>query len=494
MASPGRTRRARPEATIEPPGHKVPHALVARVPTVLPTRRRVVALTFDAGANDAGLPKIAATLRRLRVPATFFMTGHFARFYPRWARSVAARWPIGNHTMNHVGLTALSDAQVRREVVDAQEAIRGVTGREPQPLFRFPYGDENARTLRIVNSLGYAAVGWTVDTAGWLGTSGGQSVASVVARALEGLRPGAIILMHVGSNPGDGSTLDADGLATTIRRIESRGYTFATLPQGYAAAYPSWRVDARRNRRSLTGTRSAPWPGSGPASPATLGKFLRLGFPIYCGAPRGRYVALTFDDGPGSGTVAALAMLRRFGERATFFLVGRNLARWPGVPRAELTVGVVGDHTWTHPFLTHLAPPQMDAEIARTKTALVRATGAAVRLFRPPYGLRDAAVDREAGRLGMLDVLWSLDSRDSYPPPGASAAEIVRTLARLLRPGSIVLMHENLRQTMDALPAVLRGLHARGLRSVTVPELLALDPPSLAQLRAGIAGCAGRRT
>jgi len=136
---------------------RVPQELVGDVPTVLPTRRRIVALTFDAGANDAGLPKIAATLRRLRVPATFFMTGHFARFYPGWARFVAARYPIGNHTMNHVDLNGLSDAQVRREVVDGAEAIRRVTGRSPQQLFRFPYGSESARTLGIVNALGYAA-------------------------------------------------------------------------------------------------------------------------------------------------------------------------------------------------------------------------------------------------------------------------------------------------------------------------------------------------
>jgi peptidoglycan/xylan/chitin deacetylase (PgdA/CDA1 family) len=89
----------------------------------------------------------------------------------------------------------------------------------------------------------------------------------------------------------------------------------------------------------------------------------------------------------------------------------------------------------------------------------------------------------------MLDVLWSLDSGDSYPPPGASAGKIVRTLARLVRPGSIMLLHENRRQTMAALPAVLRELRARGFRAVTVPELLAVDPPSVAQLRAGFSGC-----
>jgi peptidoglycan-N-acetylglucosamine deacetylase len=198
---------------------------------------------------------------------------------------------------------------------------------------------------------------------------------------------------------------------------------------------------------------------------------------------------MTFDDGPGRDTAAALAVLRRFGERATFFLVGRNLARWPRLPRAELGLGAVGDHTWTHPFLTRLPSTEVDTEMARTQAALARATGAAIPLFRPPYGFHDHAVDREARRLGMLETLWSLDSGDSYPPPGAGAAKIVRTLTRLIRPGSIVLMHENRRQTLAALPRVLHGLRARGLRSVSVPELLALDPPSLAQLRAGIHGC-----
>jgi peptidoglycan/xylan/chitin deacetylase (PgdA/CDA1 family) len=183
--------------------------------------------------------------------------------------------------------------------------------------------------------------------------------------------------------------------------------------------------------------------------------------------------------------------LRRFDERATFFLVGRNLAEWPQIPRAEVELGAVGDHTWTHPLLTRLPRAEMAAEIARTQTALERDTGAAVGLFRPPYGFHDAAVDTETRRLGMLEVLWSLDSRDSYPPPGAGAAEIVRTIAHSLRPGSIVLIHENRRQSLDALPAVLHGLRARGLRSVSVPELLALDPPSLGQLRAGIHGCPG---
>jgi peptidoglycan/xylan/chitin deacetylase (PgdA/CDA1 family)/N-acetylmuramoyl-L-alanine amidase len=478
------TATSPPTSSVDPLQGRPPRALIGRIPTTVPTRKHLIALTFDAGGNDAGLPKIRATLKRLHVSATFFMTGHFARFYPGWARRIAASYPIGNHTMNHLDLTTLSDARVRAEVVEAERAIRRITGRAPQPLFRFPYGDSSRRTLRIVNALGYAAVGWTADTGGWLGQSGGQSVAGVVRRALAATRPGAIILMHAGSNPHDGSTLDADALATIVRALRRRGYGLTTLPQAYAAAFPRWAAGSRRPQLRTASLRT---------NSRALGRLVRSGLPLYCGGSRRRDVALTFDDGPGPATSATLRLLRRFGERATFFLVGRNLREWARLPRAETALGAVGDHTWTHPFLTRLPPATMQREIAATQTALQRTTGAPVLLFRPPYGFHDAAVDEEVRRLGMVQVLWSLDSHDSYPPPGASAAMIVRTLARSLRPGSIVLLHENLRQTQLALPAVLRDLHSRHLESVSIPELLAFDPPTLEQLRAGIQGCPGAR-
>jgi len=226
-----------PDAPLHGP---LPRALRGHIPTTLPTRKRIVALTFDAGADDAGLPRIYATLRQLRTPATFFVTGHFAEYYPSWTRRIASRYPICNHTVDHVDLTQLSDAHVRAQVAGASRTLRRVTGSAPQPLFRFPYGVSDARRLRLVNSLGDAAVGWTVDTGGWLGVAGGQSVGGVIDRALAKLRPGAIILMHVGANPADGTTLDARALATVIERIRRRGYSFVSLPDAYAALYPAW--------------------------------------------------------------------------------------------------------------------------------------------------------------------------------------------------------------------------------------------------------------
>jgi peptidoglycan/xylan/chitin deacetylase (PgdA/CDA1 family) len=206
--------------------------LLGQIPNRLPTTRRVVALTFDAGADNAGAPKILAALARYRVKATFFMTGRWAGVYPQWARRIAARYPIGNHTFDHRDVLGLTLPEVRGELVMARGAITHATGHTPLPLFRFPYGSSSAPTLALVNRLGYTAIGWTVDTLGWEGTSLGQSIASVTAHALDHLQPGEIILMHVGANPADHSTLDADALPGIIRAIRAHGYQFMTL-NGY---------------------------------------------------------------------------------------------------------------------------------------------------------------------------------------------------------------------------------------------------------------------
>lgn len=207
------------------------HRLIrGQIPDRLPTKQRVVALTFDAGGNDAGAPKILAALARARATATVFMTGRFAQLYGGRARQLAARYPIANHTFDHRDLTTLPLPSVRSEVLAASPSIDKATGRPPIRLFRFPYGSSNSAALAVVNSVGYTAVGWTVDTLGWEGTGMGQSVSSVTSRALAHVQPGEIILMHVGS-AGDNSTLDADALPGIIHAIRARGYRFVTLNQ-----------------------------------------------------------------------------------------------------------------------------------------------------------------------------------------------------------------------------------------------------------------------
>jgi len=195
----------------------------------MPTNSRVVALTFDAGANGDGVDAILATLAREKVTASFFLTGHFVDSFPALARRMAKAGRLGNHTRDHPHLSTMTDAGVRTQVTSAQATILRVTGEDPRPLFRFPFGDSKPSDLRLVNDLGYVAVGWTVDTLGWEGTSGGQSVSSVVQRVLAAAVPGEIVLMHVGSHPSDHSTLDADSLPRVISGLRARGYAFVTL-------------------------------------------------------------------------------------------------------------------------------------------------------------------------------------------------------------------------------------------------------------------------
>ena len=209
-----------------------PPSLLGSDWTRIPTSARVVALTFDAGANADALPSIRSTLQRKNVPATFFLTGDFVRDFPAQANAVAVSgFVVGNHTDTHPypGLTYLTtDAQVRSEVTNGQRAILLANGVESRPLFRFPYGDVNTRVLGMVNALGYVGVRWTVDTLGWQGTDGG-TVQDVVNRVMAALQPGEIVLMHVGSNPEDRTMYDAAALPQIIDAIRARGYTFVTL-------------------------------------------------------------------------------------------------------------------------------------------------------------------------------------------------------------------------------------------------------------------------
>jgi peptidoglycan-N-acetylglucosamine deacetylase len=219
---------------------------------------------------------------------------------------------------------------------------------------------------------------------------------------------------------------------------------------------------------------------------AQVRSLIALGKPIYCAARRRNEVALTFDDGPGPYTRLMLAKLHKHHVHATFFDVGRNIPLLPRAIRAERDTGGVGDHTFTHPLLTSLAPAQAEAEIVRTQAALERAAGGPVFLFRPPYGGRDETIDHIARAHGLLEIMWTVDSADSL---GAEWAQIERNVITGLRGGAIILMHENHGQTVRAMLGIFAALARKHLRTVSVAQLLTDDPPSVAQVRAGGAAC-----
>ena len=251
-----------------------------------------------------------------------------------------------------------------------------------------------------------------------------------------------------------------------------------------------WRTGVFGLRDHLRATPASWVPWRAPIASAArqeeaLDRLLYLGYPVRCGAGTKKLVALTFDDGPGPYTQKVLRELRNGGARATFFIVGRELADWPNLkhlPRHELKAGALGDHTWTHRSLPGLSQTELDDEIGRTQQAVARASGTPVRLFRPPFGATDATVDRTVRALGMVEVLWSIDSGDSAE---ASNPEVQTNVLSELRPGAIVLLHENRGTTLHALPSLLQAITERGYRMVSVPELVAADPPTEQQLRTG---------
>lgn len=194
----------------------------------LPTSRKVVALTFNAAWDESGVDTVLEELRRRKLPATFFPTGEYALAHPAAVRAMGAAHGLGNHSYSHPYFEDLTTEERADEVRRADAAIRRASGTEPLPFFRFPYSATSADAIADVNDLGYAAIEFTTDTNGYLGPAGGMSVGKAVARAVDALRPGAIIQMHVGST-GDGTVLDAQALPRIIDAAQDAGYEVIDL-------------------------------------------------------------------------------------------------------------------------------------------------------------------------------------------------------------------------------------------------------------------------
>jgi peptidoglycan/xylan/chitin deacetylase (PgdA/CDA1 family) len=207
-----------------------PPSLRGRELDHLYTHRKAVVLTLDAGGDSDGAWRILRTLQRKHVVATFFLTGRWVNQYRLLAKFIGHRYPVANHTYHHLPMTRLSGGAVAREITTGARAIHRRTGHDPRPLFRFPYGDSDSRVVAIANRLGYVSIRWTVDTLGWMGAAH-QSVSGAIGRVVSALRPGAIILMHVGSaGDVDRSTIDANALPGVIDAVRRHGYSFTTFP------------------------------------------------------------------------------------------------------------------------------------------------------------------------------------------------------------------------------------------------------------------------
>jgi peptidoglycan-N-acetylglucosamine deacetylase len=184
--------------------------------------------------------------------------------------------------------------------------------------------------------------------------------------------------------------------------------------------------------------------------------------------------ALTFDDGPHArGTPAVLEILAAAGVRATFFLVGEQIRRNPALAGEILAAGhEVGLHCDRHRNLLRLAPWQARADIARARDTIEVATGRAIGLYRPPYGVLNATALRLARAHDWRTLLWSDWGRDWQAR--ATPESIAARATAGAREGAVLLLHDaddysardSWRRTAAALPRVLDTLAQRGLEPV----------------------------
>ena len=193
--------------------------------------RRMVALTFDAGADTGYAARILDTLHANGIRASFGITGRWAEQNPDLVRRMVAE---GHHLINHTyshdsftgrstGRPPMTQAQRWQELDRTEEIVQRLTGASTRPYFRPPYGDYDASVNADIYARGYLYnVTWTVDSQGWAGLPAQE----IVQRCLSLAQPGAIYVFHVGS-----ASQDALALQAIIEGLRREGYSFDTVPE-----------------------------------------------------------------------------------------------------------------------------------------------------------------------------------------------------------------------------------------------------------------------
>jgi peptidoglycan/xylan/chitin deacetylase (PgdA/CDA1 family) len=200
------------------------------------------------------------------------------------------------------------------------------------------------------------------------------------------------------------------------------------------------------------------------------------------GMPGSKQIALTYDDGPNDPhTLKLLDVLAKHSVRATFFMIGRYVKQRPDIARAVAQAGhVIGNHTFTHPLLIFKTERQTRAQLIDCHQAVEDAVGEHSNLFRPPFGGRRPATLRIARELGLQTVMWNVTSYDWNAPP---AAVIEKRVARQMRGGDVILLHDGGHRTMAADRAqtviatdnLIRRYRYQGYEFVTVDEMRAVS-------------------
>jgi len=191
-------------------------------------------------------------------------------------------------------------------------------------------------------------------------------------------------------------------------------------------------------------------------------------------------VAMTFDDGPHPElTPKLLDILKKRNIRATFYVIGRNVAAYPEIARRIVEEGhEIGNHTYTHPALSKIGAARVKTELDKTTQIIKQITGVTPKTMRPPYGATNTSLNRRINdEFSMPVIMWSVDPQDwRYRNASRVSSHIISNS----KPGDIILAHDIHPSTIAAMAPALDALLAKGLRFVTVSELLEYDGTSQA--------------
>ncbi|HPV79017.1 MAG TPA: polysaccharide deacetylase family protein [Dermatophilaceae bacterium] len=458
-----------PTASAAPTGS----AGVPGVSGMPPTELSVAGITVvQSMGNDPLLP---VAVRRPVAPGQGSMTDAIAA----WANATESSFRADNAPSEQ----APAELNVGWQVITASGPVLGIR------METFEFGGASGQTTHRV-FYGDGSTTWTgVDL---VTTAGRAEVAALVRSAVRASG-------HATLDPDEVGAAGVDALLTDLT-FSAAGDLVLLLDQGTVAPFSAGNLTvtvpqataepllSERGRRVADAVRSglpyavsvptsaAPTPVA-PATPVTPAP-VPPATPAVAPPPAAavdctklKCVALTFDDGPGSLTGTLLDRLEAAGVVATFFVLGQNVRIHPDLVTRMVRSGmVVGNHTWDHRDMKRLSLDEARSEVDRTSAEIARVTGVSTTLLRPPYG----SMSPQTATLGQAIILWDVDTED-WKNRDASITTS-RALATV-RPGSIILMHDIHASTIEAVPAIIAGLKARGFTLVTVPVLLGNPQP-----------------
>ncbi|MBA4538035.1 delta-lactam-biosynthetic de-N-acetylase [Bacillus aquiflavi] len=185
--------------------------------------KKEIYLTFDNGYENGYTEKILNVLKKEKVPATFFVTGHYLRTAPELVKRMKKEGHIiGNHSWHHPDLTTVSNERLRQELEKVRAETERLTGERTMVYLRPPRGIFSERTLALTKEEGYTHVLWSLAFIDWhVDQQKGWKYS--YDQIMKQIHPGAVLLLHTVSKD------NADALEKAIQDLKKKGYTFKSL-------------------------------------------------------------------------------------------------------------------------------------------------------------------------------------------------------------------------------------------------------------------------